>query len=105
MDDSAIAAYRANPVWPVRAAAAGTILRELEAEGSPEASLAALGACPVPVLLILGSASLPPFAAATEGLAARLPDGRAVIIEGAAHAAHHTHVREFVAEVRAFLDA
>lgn len=105
MDDAAIAAYRANPVWPVRAAAAGTILRELEAEASPAASLDALAACPVPVLLILGSASLPPFHAATEALAGRLPHAEVVTIEGAAHAAHHTHVDEFVADVRDFLDA
>lgn len=105
LDDEAIAAYRANPVWPIRAAAAGTILRELDAEASPAASLEALATCPVPVLLVLGSASLPPFAAATEALAARLRDVRVAMIEGAAHAAHHTHVEAFVSAIRGFLDA
>ena len=37
---------RANPIWPVRAAAAGTILRELEAETDPAASLERLGGGP-----------------------------------------------------------
>lgn len=105
MDDAGIAAYRANPVWPVRAAAAPTILRELVAEGSTAASLDALGRVGVPVLLILGAASRPPFAAATEALRASLPDVRVETIEGAAHAAHHTHVPELVAAVEAFLDA
>lgn len=104
MDDEGIAAYRGNPVWPVRAAAAPTILRELEAEGSTAASLEALGRVGVPVLLVLGSASRPPFAAATEALRATLPNVRVVTIEGAAHAAHHTHVAELVATVEAFLD-
>ena len=35
MSEPDLAAYRADPVWPLRAAAAGTILRELEAEADP----------------------------------------------------------------------
>ena len=60
-----LAAFRANPIWPVRAAAAGTILRELEAEADPAASLERLGAVRQPVLQILGGASLPVFREAT----------------------------------------
>jgi pimeloyl-ACP methyl ester carboxylesterase len=98
-----LVAYRADPVWPVRAAAAGTILRELEAEADPAASLDALGAVRRPVLQILGGASLPVFGAATEALDERLADGRIVVIAGAKHAAHHTHPDAFVAAVEAFL--
>ena len=105
MDDAGIAAYRANPVWPVRAAAAPTILRELEAEASSAASLEALGQVTHPVLLLLGSASREPFAAANDALAGRLASARSTTIDGAAHAAHHTHVDAFVAAVEAFLDA
>ena len=74
-----LAAYRANPVWPARAAAAGTILRELAAEASPAASLDVLGGVRQPVLQILGSASLPVFRDATVALDERLerrPDRR-----------------------------
>ena len=78
LSPEALAAYRANPVWPVRAAAAGTILRELEAELEPAASLEALGAVRQPVLQILGTASLPVFHEATAALDARLADGRIV---------------------------
>ena len=98
-----LAAYRANPVWPVRAAAAGTILRELEAEADPAASLERLGGVRHPVLQILGGESLPVFGESTEALDARLADGRIVVIDGARHAAHHTHPDAFVGAIRTFL--
>ena len=103
MPDADLAAYRADPVWPRRAAAAGTILRELEAETDLAASVERLGDVRQPVLLILGGASLPVFRTATEALDRRLADGRIVVIDGARHAAHHTHPDEFVAAVEAFL--
>ena len=103
MSPEAVASYRANPVWPTRAAAAGTILRELEAELEPAASLEALGVVRQPVLQLLGSASLPVFHDATAALDARLAKGRVVRIDGARHAAHHTHPEAFTAAVRSFL--
>lgn len=104
MDDAAIARYRAEPVWPLRVAAMPTLAREIESERSPAAGLEALGLVNVPVLQILGTASPPTFRPATEALAGRLRAGRVIEIEGAAHAAHHTHSREFVTAVEAFLD-
>jgi pimeloyl-ACP methyl ester carboxylesterase len=104
MSETDLAAYRADPVWPLRTAAAGTILRELEAETDPVAAVDRLGAVRQPVLQVLGGASLPVFRTATEALDARLADGRIVVIDGARHAAHHTHPDEFVAAVEAFLD-
>jgi len=103
MPDADLAAYRADPVWPSRAAAAGTILRELEAEMDQAASLDRLGAVRQPVLQILGGASLAVFREATFALDARLADGHLVVIDGARHAAHHTHPQAFVEAVRAFL--
>ena len=103
MSPADLAAYRADPVWPVRAAAAGTILRELESEADPAASIDVLAAVRQPVLQILGGASLPVFRDATLALDARLDDGQVTIIDGARHAAHHTHPDAFVAAVRAFL--
>jgi pimeloyl-ACP methyl ester carboxylesterase len=104
MSDAELEAYRANPVWPDRVAAAPTILREIEAEVSPAASLEALGRVSVPVLLLLGSMSRSPFRIGTDALAARLPRAEVAVIAGAAHAAHHTHANEFVRVVEAFLD-
>jgi pimeloyl-ACP methyl ester carboxylesterase len=104
MDDAAMARFRADPVWPLRVAAAHTIPRELDAERSAAASLDALGAVAVPVLQVLGTASAPTFREATAVLDARLARGSVARIEGAAHAAHHTHPEAFVAAVEAFLD-
>jgi pimeloyl-ACP methyl ester carboxylesterase len=104
MPEAELDAYRANPVWPVRVAAVHTSLREIRAEGSSAASLDALSGVGIPVLQVLGGASATPFREATAALDERLPDGRVVIIPGARHAAHHTHVAQLVAAVRTFLD-
>jgi pimeloyl-ACP methyl ester carboxylesterase len=100
-----LAAFRADPIWPVRAAAVGTTIRELRAETSQAASLDALGNVRQPVLQILGGASAPVFREATRALDARLRSGRVVTIDGARHAAHHSHPDEFVAAIEAFLAA
>jgi pimeloyl-ACP methyl ester carboxylesterase len=95
--------YRADAVWPRRVAAAPTIARELRVEAGAEAGLERLGRVQVPVLQLLGSDSLPAFASATHALDRRLADGHVVVIEGARHAAHHTHPEAVVAALRAFL--
>jgi len=104
MSEAELDAYRANPVWPARVVAAQTILREVEAEASAPASLEALSRVTIPVLLLLGSTSRSPFRIGTDALAARLVHAEVDVIEGAAHAAHHTHARDFVTAVEAFLD-
>jgi pimeloyl-ACP methyl ester carboxylesterase len=104
MDDAAIAAYQADPVWPLRVAAAHTIPRELRAEGrSREAGLAALARVRQPVLQILGGESRPEFAEATAALDDRLVDGRVAVIPGARHAAHHTHPDAVIEAIDTFL--
>ena len=103
MTAPALAAFQADPVWPVRVAAAGTIVRELKSETTEAASLDALGSVRQPVLQLLGTASLPIFRDATFALDARLRDGRIVQIAGARHAAHHSHPDAVVEAVRDFL--
>lgn len=103
MSPEELDAYRANPVWPLRVAAAPTILRELRGEASATAGLDRLGDVRQPVLQILGSASKPVFRDATFALDQRLRDGRIVDIQGAKHAAHHTHAEQVVAAIRAFV--
>lgn len=98
-----LAAFRADPIWPRRAAAMDTTIRELGAETSGAASLDALGAVRQPVLQVLGGASAAVFGAATRALDARLRNGRVVTIDGARHAAHHSHAPAFVAAIEAFL--
>lgn len=103
MPEPDLAAFRADPIWPRRAAAVDTTIRELRAETSPAGSLDALGAVTQPVLQIVGGASSEAFAAATRALDKRLRDGRVITIAGARHAAHHSHPTEFAAAIEAFL--
>jgi pimeloyl-ACP methyl ester carboxylesterase len=103
MPEPDLAAFRADPIWPRRTAAVGTTIRELRAETSESASLAALGEVSQPVLQILGGESAAPFGEATRALDARLRDGRVITIPGARHAAHHTHPEAFVGAIEAFV--
>ena len=103
MSGADLAAYRADPVWPRRVAAAGTIARELAVEAVDAAGLDRLGAVHQPVLQLLGGDSLPGFAAATWALDECLADGRVVVMPGARHAAHHTHPAAVAAAILAFL--
>jgi len=104
MPPADLAAFRANPIWPLRAAATPTILRELDAaEHAPAVSLVALAAVRVPVLQVVGSSSPGSFRRAAEALDARLADGRLAVIDGARHGAHHSHVAAFLALVEGFL--
>ena len=99
-----LAAFRADPIWPLRSAAAPTIVRELDAaDAAPEVSMDALAAVRVPVLQVAGSASPSSFRQAAAALDARLADGRLVLIEGARHAAHHSHPAELLDLVEAFV--
>jgi pimeloyl-ACP methyl ester carboxylesterase len=104
LSDAALDAYRREAVWAARVAAAPTILREIEAEAGRAASIEALGRSTARVLLLLGSISRSPFRIGTDALAERLADARVEVIEGAAHAAHHTHVDKFVGLIERFLD-
>jgi pimeloyl-ACP methyl ester carboxylesterase len=104
MSEADLAAYRANPVWPVRVAAAATIVREMAAELSPAASLDVLGRVRQPVLQLLGGESIAVFRDGVVALDDRLADGRVVVIPGARHAAHHTHVNAVVEATVAFLE-
>ena len=59
----------------------------------------------MPTLLLLGGASPPVFAAATEALAEALPDARVVVLPGQGHAAMDTATDLFTTEVVRFLTA
>ena len=101
-----LAAFRADPIWPLRAAAGPTIVRELEAvaEDAPAIGLDALARAAVPVLQLVGSDSPPWFREGAAALDARLAHGRLEVIAGARHAAHHSHPAAFIDRVEAFLE-
>jgi pimeloyl-ACP methyl ester carboxylesterase len=97
-------AFRTSPTFPARVAAAGSVTRELRAGASNGSALERYQAIAQPVLLVIGSESPPFFRAGAVALAARLAQGRLAVIEGARHAAHHTHVEALAALVEGFLD-
>ncbi|WP_254656400.1 alpha/beta fold hydrolase [Roseovarius sp. 217] len=57
----------------------------------------------VPVLLMEGSASPEIIAAINAGLAARIPDARRVVVQGAGHMGPISHARVVAEEIRGFL--
>ena len=103
MPPADLAAYRADPIWPRRASAAHTIVRELEAEVARAAGLDALGTVAIPVLQILGGESARVFGAATQALDERLARGQVVVLPGQRHSAHHTDPVSFVRAVTRFV--
>jgi pimeloyl-ACP methyl ester carboxylesterase len=103
MTDDEWQAFRDAPVWPRRVAAASTIVRELRAGQHPEAAWSGFVRVRQPVLQLLGSESPSYFREGAEALANRLADGRIEVIEGARHAAHHTHPTEMLALVEEFI--
>ena len=103
MDDETMAYYRSGPTWGARVAAAGTVPRELWGEGRGAAGAVAFQGIQQAILQILGSESPASFREAAAALDAELPNSRLAVIDGAAHAAHHTHPEAFVSAATAFL--
>ena len=100
-----LAAFRANPIWPARARTAPTIVRELDAAAhEPVLGFEAIATTRVPVLQLVGGGSSRWFADGAAELDRRLADGRLQVMDGARHAAHHSHPEAFLAAVRAFVD-
>jgi pimeloyl-ACP methyl ester carboxylesterase len=106
MPAAELEAFRADPIWPLRAAAGPTIVRELEAAiSATPLSIEALAPVSVPVLQLVGSASPAWFLEGARSLDALLARGRLEVITGARHGAHHSHAGEFCTRLEAFLDS
>jgi pimeloyl-ACP methyl ester carboxylesterase len=87
MPPAEIAALRAQPAWPARAAAAHTIVRELRAITQVPFDPGQAARITVPTLLLTGSDSDDPFAADIGTVAAALPDARIGVLDGQRHVA------------------
>jgi pimeloyl-ACP methyl ester carboxylesterase len=98
-------AFRASPLWPRRVATAPTIVRELDAAlHDPAIGLEGLAGVVIPVLQLTGTVSPRAFRDGARALDARLAHGELAAIEGAGHAAHHSHADALVRAVVPFLD-
>ncbi len=81
-------------------AAAGVTGEDIHGQAAP----GALERVTVPSLLLEGAKSPPIIAAVHDAFAARLPDVRRVVIDGAGHMAPISHPAEVAAVIRKFLD-
>jgi len=83
-------AYKAMPVWPARVAAAHTLPRELRAAAEYTMDEDRIGGLSIPVLLLLGDQSPPPFVEVIAALEKTLPDVRLVVMPDQHHNAMDT---------------
>ncbi len=103
MPAAELSAFRADPIWARRAAAGPTVVRELDAAlHAPAIAADTLALVTVPVLQLTGSLSPAWFRDGAVALDASLAKGHLEVIEGARHAAHHTHPAEFLAHLQSF---
>jgi pimeloyl-ACP methyl ester carboxylesterase len=90
MTDEEIDAFRTNPLWPVRLAAAPTIPRECHAEEDWTYQPGHFDAVTAPTLFLTGSDSVPVVTQATHRAAAAIPNAQIRVLEGHGHFAHKT---------------
>jgi pimeloyl-ACP methyl ester carboxylesterase len=104
MTDDEIDAVRADPLWPVRLAAAPTIPRECRAEETWVYQPGQFDGITAATLFLAGSDSVPVVTAATDRAAAAIPGARVHVLQGHGHFAHKTDpamvatiIKQFVA--------
>ncbi|MGD9527292.1 alpha/beta fold hydrolase [Pseudonocardia sp.] len=102
MTGEEVDALRADPLWPVRLAAAATIPRECRTEQDWAYRPGQFDTITAPTLMLAGSASVPAVAQATERAAAAIPDARIHVLHGHGHFAHKTDPEMVTRLVRAF---
>lgn len=103
MTDEEIEAFRANPLWPVRLAAAHTVPRECRVEDGWTYRPGQFAGVRSPALLLAGSESVPAVARATGDAAAAIPGSRIHVLDGYGHFAHKSDPAMVTAIVREFV--
>lgn len=103
LPEGAIAALCASPAWPARVAAAHTILYEARAAEAYAFEPARFRDLATPTLVLLGGESPPFLRAASEAIAAALPNSQLRVLEGQGHVAMDTAPDLFTSEVVRFL--
>jgi pimeloyl-ACP methyl ester carboxylesterase len=90
MTEDEIDAFRSNPLWPTRLAAAPTIPRECRVEDTWDYQPGLFDAITAPTLLLTGSDSVPAVTKATHDAAAAIPHAQIHVLAGHGHFAHKT---------------
>lgn len=94
---------RSSPLWPARVASAHTALREAWAEEQYTFDAQRFNDLHTPTLLLLGGDSPQVLKAATEAIAAALPNSQIVVMPGQQHVAMYSAPALFRDEVLKFL--
>jgi pimeloyl-ACP methyl ester carboxylesterase len=103
MTDEEIDAFRSNPLWPVRLAAAHTIPRECRAEEDWVYQPEQFTALTAPTLMLAGSDSVAVVREATHRAAAAIPNAEIHLLEGHGHFAHKTDPAMVSAIIQQFI--
>ncbi len=98
-----IDALRADPLWPVRLAAAPTVPRESRVEQDWIYMPGQFDTITAPTLLLTGSDSVADIVHATQRAAAAIPRARIQVLDGHGHFAHKTDPTMVTAVVRDFV--
>jgi pimeloyl-ACP methyl ester carboxylesterase len=105
MSDEDMAAFKAAPSWPGRAAAAHTLTREIRGELTARLDPGLAATIAVPVLLVTGEHSVDASKPHVEVVAAALPNARVVVLDGQEHVADALAPELFAAHVVSFLQS
>jgi pimeloyl-ACP methyl ester carboxylesterase len=103
MSDEDFEAFRSQPSWPSRVAAAPTIPRETRVELAGAFDLALAERIAVPTLLLTGEHSVDFLKADINLLAHALPDARVAVLEGQEHVADVLDPEAFANHLLIFL--
>jgi pimeloyl-ACP methyl ester carboxylesterase len=103
MTDEEIDAFRSDPLWPVRLAAAATIPRECRAEQNWVYRPGQFTALTAPTLMLAGSDSVPVVREATDRAAAAIPNAEIHLLDGHGHFAHKTDPTMVSAIIQRFI--
>jgi pimeloyl-ACP methyl ester carboxylesterase len=103
LDDAAIDAMRATPVWEHRLAASHTLARELRAANAYRADPGSLSAIDVPVRFLLGTETTPALTRAAHAAHVAVPGAELVELSGHGHAAMDADPPMFVSQVEDWL--
>jgi pimeloyl-ACP methyl ester carboxylesterase len=103
LDDDAIAAVRASPLWQLRLEAADTLGREAQAANAYELKPQRLARIEAPVRFLLGTETAPALERSTRAAHEAIPGSELVELAGEGHNAMDTNPDAFVAQVEDWL--
>lgn len=105
MSEDEIAAFRAQPAWQARMAAAHTVTREIEAIADTPFDPEQAAKITAPTLMLTGADSSDPSTVDIDTVAAALPEARVVVLDGQQHVADVLAPELFAEHVVTFLCA